>query len=244
VVALLGCAATVPLPEAGPVARADDLVQLLTARDLQLKDLRSRVHLVLRIDGVRHKASAVLRYRAPDTLKLDVTGTLGIGLMHALSLGDSMALYLPRDNQLLSGEPNAVLRRVTGVDLGYYSVKHAILGLAYLPPLQLPRVVRYEALGDTIHVETLEPLWQRRMWFDRHSAVLLREEVRAAHGALLSSREMAGYREIGGALLPRRTKVSQGGDHIEIVASECRVNRPQLGELAQLRVPADAIRLH
>ena len=230
------------LSRVGPILNASDLLHILAARNDSLRDLEARARLTLRIDGVRHRAAAVLRYRAPDALKLDVSGALGVGLLNALARNDSLALYLPRDNYYLKGPPAETLYRVTGVNLAYYKARYAILGLPNLSPLHLPRISRCETRGDTLFVELYDPLCNRQMWFDGATAVLYREEIYTPHGILLSRRLMNDYRDENGVVLPRRIEIVQGNDRIRIEITQRRVNTGLSGNPFSLKVPSDAIR--
>ena len=241
-VLLPGCAAHRPaLPRVSPIPNAARLLHILSARGAGLRDLEARARLNLHIEGVRKSAAAILRYRAPDSLKLDVSGTLGVGLFHALARRDSLALYLPRTNQYLNGPAEQTFYRVTGVDLSFYDLRRVILGLPGLSPLDLPRVSVFETRGDTIFVEILAPLWTHRITFDRHTVTLLEERIYTPGGALLSRRVHSDYREENGVVLPRRIEIIQGDDRIGIEITRRKVNAGLKGAPFNLQVPADAI---
>ncbi|MDP6776428.1 MAG: DUF4292 domain-containing protein [Candidatus Latescibacteria bacterium] len=240
---LPACAAHRHLPAVGPLPRAADLLLTVCGRADSLRDLEARARISLKIDGVRERALAFLRYKSPGRLKMDVTGPLGTGVLHALSSDDSLELYLPRQNRYLQGLPDEVLHRVTGVNLEYYEARRAILGLPALSLLDLPRITRYEALGDTLVLEVRGPIWNRSLRFDRRAAVLWSEEVSTPEGDLLSSRHLSDYRNEGGALLPRRIEIRQGQDRIEIRILKRQVNVGLSDGEFWLNVPSDVVHL-
>ena len=216
---------------------------LVSGRTDSLRDLEARARIALRIDGVRERASVFLRYRSPGDLKMDVTGPLGTGVLHALSSHDSLALYLPRQNRYLNGLPDEVLYRVTGVNLEYYEARRAILGLPALSVLDLPRITRYEARGDTLLLDIQGPIWNRSLRFDRRTAALQSEAVSTPEGVPLSSRILSDYRNEDGVVLPRRIQILQGQDRIEIRVVKRRVNIGLSDDQFWLNVPSDVIHL-
>ncbi len=241
---LPACATRPPRPpHIGSVQDPYELLQILSSRADSLRDLDARARISLRIDGVREqRASAYLLYRSPGDLKLAV-GTLGIEIMSALARHDSLAVYLPRDNHYLEGSPSEVLYSITGVNLEYYDVHRAILGLPGLSPLDLPRMTRFEIQDEQIFLEIRTPLWDRRIWLDRRTATLLEERIYDRQGNRLSSRRLGDYRDENGVILPRRIEIFQGEDQIQIRVSRRKINTGISDDRFRMRVPADVVRL-
>ena len=230
--------------DVGPIHNSFDLLRIISSHTDSLRDLEARAKIFIRIDGVQQNTSAVVRYKFPDALKLDVTGALGIGLLHALAENDSLAVYLPRDNHYLRGLPEEILYRVTGVDLQFYDAQRAILGLPSTSVLDLPRVSSFETQGNSIYIEIKEPLWDRRICVDRRTATILREEIYDHHqGRLISQRLMADYREERGVILPRRIDIRQGTDQIRIDFGWRNVNSGINERVFRMKVPSDVIRV-
>lgn len=242
----LGCVSGPPRPRPVPAAStASELLSIVSAGYGGLKDLEIRADISLRVDGVRQKASAVILFRAPGELKFDVAGPMGIGILSGLVRGDTLQLYLPRANKLLVGPPGETLYRVTGVNLSYYELRRAILGLPNLSPLALPRVGRFATSADTYQLEIDEPLWTRKLTLDRQSAFLMEERVVDPHGFELSRRSMDDYRDANGVILPRRIRILQGADRIDIRTTRRRVNTGLIdrGGRFILRIPSDVTRV-
>ena len=242
---LPGCAATLSrLPDVGPVPTPDDLLRIVSSRADSLVDLEIRAGINMRIDGVKQKGFAVLFYRSPDELKIEIKhALLGIGVLSARAQGDTMAVYLPRTNHYLEGPSEDVLRAITGVDLAPYGVRHALLGLVNLSPLNLPRVGEFASHRDSLTVEIIEPLWTRRLRFDPRAAVLLEERVYTPDGALISRRLLSEYRRQNGVVLPGRMEMIQGNDRILIQVARRTINAGVPDRRFELRVPSDVIRL-
>ncbi len=243
--ALPGCAASFShLPEVEPVSTPADLLRIVTAREDSLKDLEIRAGINMRIDGVKQKGVVVLFYRAPGALKIEMTDALlGLGVLSALARGDSLAVYLPRTNHYLEGPSEDVLRIVTGVDLAPYGATHAMLGLARMSPLNLPRIGEFQADRDSLNLEIIEPLWTRRLRFDPRSAILLQERVYSPGGLLLSRRNLSEYQLQNGIPLPRRMEIVHGSDRIRIQVIRRKVNSGVPEHRFRLKVPRDVTRL-
>ena len=245
--ALLVCAcSSAPrrLPDAAQPQSIDGLVALLAARDDSLKNLSARLRIDLRIDGVRQKGVGLVAYRAPGMLKLNVRDRLlGVGVLEGLVLGDSLAVYLPRDNRYLQGNSVGVLYDITGVNLEYYDVRRALLGLPNLTSSDIPRATRFETRRDTLFVEVLDALWTRQILFHARTATLLEERVYSPRGHLLSTRRLRDYRMEGGIPLPRSVEIVQGRDRIEITFTHRSANKGVPGERFRLRLPSDATSL-
>ena len=228
--------------DVGPIQNAFDLLRAVSSLTDSLRDLEARAEISMRIDGLQQNTTALVRYKRPDALKLDVSGALGIGLLHALAGRDSLAVYFPRDNRYVKGRPEDVLYRVTGVDLRFYDAQRAILGLPGIGIPDLPRVRSFEPRGDSIFVEIEEPLWRRRICVDRRTATVLREEIYDLdQGRLISQRLMEDYRDEGGVVLPRRTEIRQGTDRIRIEFRRWKVNAGIREETFRMKVPSDAV---
>ena len=242
---LPGCAATLSrLPDVGPVPTPDDLLRIVSSRADSLVDLEIRAGINMRIDGVKQKGFAVLFYRSPGELKIEIKDALlGYGVLSARAQGDSLAVYLPRTNHYLEGPSEDVLRAITGVNLAPYGVRHALLGLVNLSQLNLPRIGDFASHPDSLIVEIIEPLWTRRLRFDPRAAVLLEERVYTPDGLLTSRRILSEYRRQNGVVLPGTMEMIQGNDRIRIQVASRKVNSGVPERRFQLKVPGDAIRL-
>jgi outer membrane biogenesis lipoprotein LolB len=244
IAAIAGCVSVPPPPPVvGPVREPAEALHVLSSRAQDLRDLRARARISLRIDGVRQSATAILFYRSPDALKLDLNGPLGVGVLSALARRDSLAVYLPRDNRYLEGQAEEVLYRITGVDLSYYDVCKAILGLPNLSPLDLPRTHRFEQRDARLFLEVRGPLWTRHVWLDPHTMTLSEEEVYDPEGFLLSKRLLKDYREENGVVLPRHIEIRQGEDRIEIQIVRRTVNQGRLDGRFRLKIPSNVVRM-
>ena len=133
---------------------------------------------------------------------------------------------------------------ISGVDLSYYELRRAVLGLPNLSPLNLPRVAAFQPLADTYRVEIDDPLWTRHLLLDKHTAVVREERIVDTDGFELSRRSMSDYRDEGGVILPRRIRILQGADRIDIRVTRRRVNTGlEDDDRFRIRVPSDVTRI-
>ena len=241
-----GCATGPPRPQTvAPVRSASQLLQIASSGYGGLQNIEARADVVLRIDGVRQKASAVLLFRSPGDLKFDVAGPLGIALLSGRVRNDTLQLYLPRENQILIGDPAETLYRVTGVNLAYYELRRAILGLPNLSPLLQPHVTGFRITPDAYFMDINTFGWIRRLQFDRATARLREERIVDELGFELSRRTLADYRDEQGVVLPRRIRILQGVDLFDIHVTRRRVNIEvsEIDDRFRMRVPSGVTRI-
>jgi outer membrane biogenesis lipoprotein LolB len=243
---LAACATTAPRLPVIPVPRnVAQLIATLSQREDSLRTVDARFQIDLRIDGIRQKGSGALFWRQGGPLKLDVSDRLlGIGVLSALTSHDSLAVYLPRENRFLQGQAADVLYTITGVDVSYYDLDRAVLGIPNLAAADTGRVTRFETRSDTLHVEILDPLWTRNLLFHASTGVLLEERVTTPGGAPLSARRLSDYRIAGGVPLPRTIRIRQGDDRITLRYNRRDVNTPLPDARFRLNLPSDALDLN
>ena len=243
--AISGCSTHVlRVPVVGPIPNVTRLIEAVNSQTDSLRDMRVAARIHLRIDGVKQKGVAVLFYRAPNRLKIDIKDTLlGIGVMSANSNRDSIEVYLPRDNRFLSGYTEETLYAITGMNLGPFDTYSAIMGLSNLSPMDVSRVTEFKNRGDSLFVEIIAPLWTHHLWFDRLTATLLKEVIYAPDGVLLTQRLMSEYERVGEVVLPRRIRILQGDARIEIRVTERMINSQLPDSRFEMKIPSDVIPL-
>jgi outer membrane biogenesis lipoprotein LolB len=240
---LFGCASNrSALPQLPPITSAAELLHITSARydTLNSQDMQATVDLT--IDGVRERrASARIWHKKPSDLKM-VLGGLGVTVMSAHTQNDTLHVHLPRENHYLVGHPEDVLFTLTGVDLSYYAVDRAILGLPNLSPLDAPRVIRFEPGSDTTLLELRHPRYLRRLWFMAQTGLLREEKVYNPDGQLISWRRLSDYHSENGFALPRHIEIHQGQDIILINVKSRKINTGLTDKDFDLLIPKDAIR--
>jgi len=238
---LLSCAGPGALRRHLPADTADDLLKIAAGDVARLRSFEGEARISLRLEGVRQRGSALVLFRRPHDLKVDVTGPIGVRLVTAVASGDSLRVFLPRSNDLYEGRADgAALRRIIGVDLRAWAPWRAMLGVVAGDPGQ---VEGFEREGDRLVVRLRGASGTRRLTFDARSLTLSREEVYDREGALVARREMSGYREVDGVVLPRRIALFQGEDEVRVEYTDWRLNRGVEEERLRLRAPEGVNRI-
>jgi len=239
---LLGCATTGKVPPAMPYTTAAELLHIMEARYDSLRSLQTRAQITLKLDGIRENRAGVgFLYQTPDHLRIDI-GSFGVSIMTAVAHHDTLEVYLPRENNHLVGPPEKVLQTLTGVNLAYYNLNHAVLGLPNLSPLDLPKVTQFLPGAHQVILELNYTLWKRKLVIDRRSATLLEDYIFDLDGKLVSRRVLSEYYQTGGFVLPKHIEIHQGADLIAIDVKTHRSNIDILGRDFRMLVPGDVRR--
>lgn len=241
---LIGCATNRSvLPQLPPLTSSTEFLRLVASRYDSLRDQEIRATIDLTIDGVRERrASALVRHKkTPSELKM-VIGGLGIVVMSARAQNDTLHVHLPRENHYVVGQSEEVLNTLTGVDLSYYAVDHAILGLPNLTPLDAPRVIRFEPGRENILLELRHPFYLRRLWIEARTGLLHEEKIYNPDGQIISMRRLSDYRNENGFALPRHIEIHQGQNIIRIDIKSRNINPGFSHKDFDLRVPSDVTR--
>ena len=239
---LSGCANTRAIPPVPTYTSAAELLHILATRYDTLRSLKTQARITLKLDGIReNRATARFHYHSPDQLRIDI-GTFGISILTAVANQNVLEVYLPRENNYLVGQPEKVLQALTGVNLAYYDLNQAILGLPNLSPLDLPRVTRFLPEQNQVFLELDYTLWKRKLVFDRRSATLLEDHILSNEGKRISKRLLSEYYQTGGFVLPKHIEIHQGADLIAIDVKSHKGNIDIPDILFQMRVPGDVSR--
>lgn len=239
---LVGCATTGNVPTSVPYTTAAELLHIMDTRYDSLRSLQTRAQITLKLDGIReNRAGAGFLYRAPDQLRIDI-GSFGVSIMTAVANQNKLEVYLPRDNNHLVGQPEKVLRALTGVNLAYYNLNHAVLGLPNVSPLDLTKVTQFLPGANQVILELNYTLWKRKLVIDRRSATLLEDYIFDLEGKLISKRLLSEYYQTGGFVLPKHIEIHQGDDLIAIDVKTHLCNRDILDGDFRMLVPGDVRR--
>lgn len=171
---------------------------------------------------------------------MEVSGTLGVGILSAKFWGDSVRVYLPGENAFLQGRAATVLYQVTGVDLSYYDVQRVLLGLPTFEPSAYKRVIGFRTDTDHYVIELQYDRWIRRSWISRVDLSVMKEEIIDAHGVKRSQLRLWEYRVESGCRLPRKFNISQGMNQIEFNVATQKVNTGLRDHLFEQRIPPAA----
>ena len=238
---LLSCAAPKSLQRQVPFESAADLLQIVSDDISRLQTFEGEARISFRIEGVRHKASAMVLFRRPDLLKIEVTGPLGMRLLTGVASSESLRIFLPRVGDLYEGPADGdILERITGVDLSAWPPWKALLGV---PSFDSEPEREIEKQGDRLSVWTVGEKFKRRLTFDGKSLTLAGEEIYDEAGDPITKRTMSDYRSMKGVVLPRRIALIQGEAEIRLDYKTWKINEEIGDERLRLRLPREVNRV-
>jgi len=240
---MFACSTTPRLPVAPPIESPADLIRRVTESTDSLHTARSRARVSLEIDDVRQKASSVLFYESPSELRMEINGTLGVNILSAKFWSDSLRVYLPGDKGYVDGPAGRVLYQITGMDLSFYDLPHILLGIPRLSPHDKQNIVAFNTTSNDYVLELMEGVLKRKIWVDRNTVTVRREDITGPHGRLLSRMTAGGHTKSGSVVLPGQTRIDQGGNHIEWKVESMSVNAGIDPSVFTLNMPKDVTRL-
>ncbi len=240
---IFGCASTLPGIAVTPVRGPGDVIDRIAAHTDSLQTARIRARISIEIDGVRQRASSVVFFDHPTDLRMDVSGALGVSIMSARFWVDSLRIYLPAENGYLDGLAAPVLYQVTGMNLGYYEVQKAILGIPTLDASDRDDVISFRTTPDHHILDIQSGPYRKHLWIDRRNVTLVREDIVNHDGRLLSRLSLNRYKLRSGCLLPTQIEISQGPNQIAWTVESARVNEGLDPKVFNLTLPDGTGRL-
>ena len=224
---LHGCApAAVTYREWHPATGVDALLQGTVCALQRVEDLSAEARIRIRGPEGGGTATALILYKGPDLCRVDVRGPLFSHLLTALRDGDS--LTVTTQGRTWRGRAGGgLLRHLTQVDLGGYSIAHALLGVVEPAPLLAGSSPVY-GRADRVAVMLEHGAFQRRIWVDVYRGFVLREEVIAGK-ELVWRRDLSGYQQVGAKgeelYLPREIRIEQGETSVVLTYRKYTVNQ-------------------
>jgi len=224
---LQGCApAAVSHREWHPTSGVEALLQGTVEALQSVEDLSAEARIRIRGPEGGGSATALILYKGPDLCRVDIRGPLFSHLLTALRDGDS--LTVATQGQTYKGlAGGGLLRHLTQVDLGGYSIAHALLGVVEPAPLLAASSPVYSR-ADRVAVMLEHGALQRRICVDLYRGLVLREEVLAG-AELMWRRDLSGHRQVGSAgrelYLPGEIRIEQGETSVVLTYRKYAVNQ-------------------
>jgi hypothetical protein len=203
----------------------EQLLNMPLVRLGQLQDLTAEARLTVRSGNQERRATAVVQVLMPDLLKLEVRGPFLLHVLTAVLVGDTLYVHGPAAGGSWQGHADGfLLESLTGVDLGGYDLRYALLGLVERGSVDSTLAVSYPR-GDRAVV----PMqgaggYTRRIWVDLHRGLVTREEITGPVPGWLLTRQLRDYRRVGTVLLPSRVEIMQGVDLVRLDYQRYSVN--------------------
>ena len=169
-----------------------------------LRDLTAEAAVELRQGNMREQGTALIQLVNPDLFRCEIRGPFFTHIFTALLEGDSLTVYgRAIDSPLKGAAGGHLLKTLTGLDLGPFDLRYALLGL--VEPGAVTGTIEYPRADRAV-----VPLsGGRRVWLDMHRGFATRERATLPGGDELR-RELRDYgRTMAGLYLPRRVEIIQ-----------------------------------
>lgn len=215
-VALVGCALLRPAEAPLQVATAEELVGLLQEREAAIETMKGLFRAQIKGPGIpfTQRVEGAMFFRHPSSLRVRGFNHVG-GELFEFVLGDDLyRLRLPQMGRVITGRL-AELDRLGQFERLFRLTMLAMSGAVGIAPVSKDERLRLSAEGDRYRLDVFLPDSVgatgpvRRLWFDRRSLQVVREERLTATGAVDATMQFEDFRPVslvaGGAPLPAGT---------------------------------------
>jgi hypothetical protein len=214
-----GCGGRTALAPIDPAEFRDGPLADLQARFALTETIRSQMTITVEEQGASTEARAVLYYRRPDSLRLDVLDPLSAPVVVMRAGGGEFSLVDLRHSEGIRGPlTDAVLRRLYGMDLRVSDVRSAIVA----NPFAVGDISRLDAGardGKTVVFRASERIGHREeivIGVIDGEPVVEDWWVRDQDGDTAQHTSFSAYRDIGGILRPMRATVERPADGVKL----------------------------
>jgi hypothetical protein len=182
----------------------------------QIQNLTVEAGIELRQGKERERGTALIQMKGADLFRLEVRGPFYSHIFTAVQEGDSLTVYGRAVGGAWKGLARGpLLFRLTGIDLSFYKLRHALLGVVEPGSIATEIDIKYPR-ADRAIVPFYGPGVLRRLWIDVHRGLVARERVETLGGQVLLERRFEDYRRFAALILPQHVHIAQGETVIEL----------------------------
>jgi hypothetical protein len=212
---LSGCSLFVPREEARlKQATMEELTALLSQREAAIQTLKGLFSAKVRggIIPIASRMEGALYYRRPNAMRLRGFTAVGSELFEFVQADDQFRLRLPTMGRVLSGSPSD-LGEMGKLARPFQLSVWAMGGLLGTGTITKDETVALVEEGDRYRLEVFGPspngaqLMRRRLWFERQTLLVVREDRLTESGAVEATIQYEDFRMIGEA-----EAISSAGD--------------------------------
>jgi outer membrane lipoprotein-sorting protein len=212
---LSGCALFVPREEVSlKQATVEELTALLSQREAAIQTMKGLFSAKVRggIIPIASRVEGALYYRRPNAMRLRGFTAVGSELFEFVQADDQFRLRLPTMGRVLSGSPSDMS------EMGKLARPFQLSVWAMGGVLGTGTIVKNETValveeGDRYRLDVFGPspngaqLMRRRLWFERQTLLVVREDRLTESGAVEATIQYEDFRTIGEA-----EAISSAGD--------------------------------
>jgi outer membrane lipoprotein-sorting protein len=237
-----GCALLAPSQPADvPPASTTLAPQLLASLDTRrqaLTSLRGLARVVYSDPQEKGTAKQAIAVAAPNHFRLELFSPIGIALLTACD-GNTLAAYFPQEKAMYRGAATPLnIARFIRIPLSSRDITGLLLGLPILPAQGEVGTAQGDPHTGWYQLNlTVSGYETHRLWFEQKDLLLMRWEVRANDGTVLSRVILADYRKVNGHYFPFEIVLSdiQGKQEAAIYYERVELNPPLSDSLFTLR---------
>lgn len=228
----------------GPLPTVEQIASRIRENGSGLRDFEGRASISISTDGVRHGMKAVVLFKRPDSLRMEMTGFMGMNLATMAIHDGSLRIYLPMLNRVIEGSSDSSrLRRLAGVPFDLCDLKDILFGTGLLSDLWGSGTGSVGIRDGQYVITTTASDRVSKVWVDAGRLLVLKEEILDAEGNLLMRRSYSRYQEDDGVLIPRTIQITRGDQEVGIRFTAFDINSGLASSRFEMVVPADAVRV-
>ena len=235
---LSGCALFAPREEVQlKKATADELTALLSQREAAIRTMKGLFSAKVQggIIPIASRVEGALYYRRPNAMRLRGFTAVGSELFEFVQVEDQFRLRLPTMGRVLSGNPSDM------AEMGKLARPFQLSVWAMGGVLGTGTIAKNETVvlledGDRYRLEVFGPspsgaqLLRRRLWFERQTLCVIREDRLTESGAVEATIQYEDFRAIGDGRLLRPFKIvledGRGQGSVQVTFHEMTPNQP------------------
>jgi hypothetical protein len=247
VVTLSGCALFAPREDVRlKEATAGELTALMSQREAAIRTMKGLFSAKVQggIIPIASRVEGALYYRRPNAMRLRGFTAVGSELFEFVQVEDQFRLRLPTMGRVLSGNPSdmgEMGKLARPFQLSVWAMG-GVLGTGIIAKNETVTLVED---GDRYRLEVFgpspsgAPLLRRRLWFERQTLYVVREDRLTESGAVEATIQYEDFRAIGEGRLLRPFKIvledGRGQGSVQVTFHEMTPNQPvTAADLAQV----------
>jgi hypothetical protein len=247
VATLSGCSLFAPREEVRlKQATVEELTALLSQREAAIRTMKGLFSAKVQggIIPIASRVEGALYYRRPNAMRLRGFTTVGSELFEFVQVEDQFRLRLPTMGRVLFGSPSDMSemgKLARPFQLSVWAMG-GVLGTGTISRNETVTLVEDE---DRYRLEVFGPspsgaqLLRRRLWFERQTLYVVREDRLTESGAVEATIQYEDFRAIGDGRLLRPFKIvledGRGQGSVQVTFHEMTPNQPvTAADLAQV----------
>ncbi len=189
-----------------------------------INDLSDRAMMYMDLGGLRHRSEAILLYRNPNLMKIEINGPIGMGLITTVIRGDFISVHFRGNDQLIEFEGNETLSEFIGTAFSPEELIPFLLGFPDFSTEDLDKVSDFKLDDGNFILSIVGDNVTRRIVANGRKLTITKEEILTSDGELIVSRELSRYISSDGVMLPNSVRIWRDEGSVRINFLSRKVN--------------------